>query len=95
MHACMKMANMFEAQGNIADACLHRASAIRHLQTSVLGADSMFVANAHAKNGIMMRKVGVAARLHSHLSTVALQAGRLDEAQAAYTMSLRMKLAKV
>ncbi len=66
MHACMEMANMFEAQDNIADASLHRASAIRHLQTSVLGADSMFVANAHAKNGNMMHKVGVAARLHLH-----------------------------
>ena len=33
MHVCMEMANTFEAQGKIDDAALHRASAIRHLQT--------------------------------------------------------------
>lgn len=57
MHVCMEMANTFEAQGKIDDAALHRASAIRHLQTSVLGADCMMVAHAHARNGQMMHKV--------------------------------------
>jgi hypothetical protein len=57
MHVCMEMANIFEAQGKIDDAYMHRGSAIRHLQTSVLGADCMFVANMHAKNGHMLHKV--------------------------------------
>lgn len=57
MHVCMEMANIFEAQGKIDDASMHRVSAIRHLQTSVLGADCMFVASTHAKNGHMLHKV--------------------------------------
>ena len=57
MHVCMEMADIFEAQGSIDDAFVHRGNAVRHLQTSVLGADCMFVALAHAKNGRMLQKV--------------------------------------
>ena len=57
MHVCMEMADIFEAQGSIDDAFVHRGNAVRHLQTSVLGADCMFVALAHAKNGKMLHKV--------------------------------------
>lgn len=53
----MEMGNIFEAEGKVDEAALHRANAIRYLQTSVLGADCMFVANTHAKNGRMMHKV--------------------------------------
>lgn len=57
MHVCMEMADIFEAQGSVDDAFVHRGNAVRHLQTSVLGADCMFVALAHAKNGKMLHKV--------------------------------------
>ena len=57
MHVCMEMGNIFEAEGKVDEAALHRANAIRYLQTSVLGADCMFVANTPAKNGRMMHKV--------------------------------------
>ena len=78
MHVCMEMAEILEATCKIDDAAQHRNTAIRHLQTSVLGADCMLVAHAHAKNGCMWHK-----------------AGRVDEAQQAYAIALRIKLAKV
>ena len=78
MHVCMEMAEILESTGKIDDAAQHRNTAIRHLQTSVLGADCMLVAHAHAKNGCMWHK-----------------AGRVDEAQQAYAIALRIKLAKV